>query len=56
MQLMNGQHTFGGGRKLFRPTFSRWLTLASSCVFTARRQYIASPTHMQLTSHLTAEL
>mmetsp|Transcript_10934 Transcript_10934/g.30205 ORF Transcript_10934/g.30205 Transcript_10934/m.30205 type:complete len:208 (+) Transcript_10934:606-1229(+) len=35
--------TFGGGRKLFFPTFISWSTLASNCVFTESLQYIASP-------------
>mmetsp|Transcript_13375 Transcript_13375/g.46294 ORF Transcript_13375/g.46294 Transcript_13375/m.46294 type:complete len:216 (+) Transcript_13375:89-736(+) len=35
--------TFGGGRKQFLPTFSRWLTRESSCVLTLSRQYIGSP-------------
>ena len=37
------ESTLGGGRKLFLPTFSRWLTLASSCVFTLSREYCESP-------------
>jgi len=35
--------TFGGGRKLFLPTFISWSTLAKSCVFTDNLQYKASP-------------
>mmetsp|Transcript_36298 Transcript_36298/g.87592 ORF Transcript_36298/g.87592 Transcript_36298/m.87592 type:complete len:246 (+) Transcript_36298:411-1148(+) len=35
--------TFGGGRKLFLPTFINWSTFANNCVFTLRRQYSASP-------------
>jgi hypothetical protein len=35
--------TFGGGRKLFLPTFMSWSTLANNCVFTDNREYNFSP-------------
>jgi hypothetical protein len=35
--------TAGGGRKLLRPIFIMWVTVAHICVLTERREYSAEP-------------